>query len=73
MFSAITAISGSYPDIARNPDKYFFENIFFILIGIFYLSGEPISPHLLRCDPFAVDDHSFMGRRLAYAAISTRE
>jgi len=35
MLSAITAISGSYPDIARNPDKHFFENKFFILFGIF--------------------------------------
>jgi len=30
-------------------------------IGIFYPSGEPILLHLLRCDPFAVDDHSCMG------------
>ena len=45
----------------------------YILIGIFYPLGEPISPHLLRCAPFAVDDHSFMDRRLASAATSTRE
>jgi len=32
----ITAISGSYPDIARNPDKFFFKKKFFIFIGIFY-------------------------------------
>jgi hypothetical protein len=44
----------------------------FFSIGIFYPPGEPISPHLLRCDPFAVDYHSFMGRRLASAATSTR-
>jgi hypothetical protein len=44
-----------------------------IIIGIFYPSGEPISLHLLRCGPFAVDYHSFMGRRLAFAATSTRE
>ena len=73
MLSAITAIAGSYPDIAVNPDKYFFENNFFILIGIFYPKGEPILPHLLRYGPFAVDDHSFMGRRLASATTSTRE
>jgi len=60
-FSAITAISESYPDIARNPDKHFFENKFFILFGIFYPKGEPISPHLLCYSPFAVDNHSFMG------------
>jgi len=35
--SAITAISGSYPDIAANPDKNFFEKNLFILIGIFSL------------------------------------
>jgi len=35
--------------------------IFFrFFIGIFYPTGEPISPHLLRCSAFAVDDHSFM-------------
>jgi len=73
MFSANTAISGSYPDIARNHDKFFFKKKFFIFIGIFYPKGEPILPHLLRYSPFAVDDHSFMGRRLAPAAISTRE
>ena len=50
----ITAISGSYSDIARNPDMFFFKKKFFILIGIFYPSGEPISPHLLRSGPFAV-------------------
>jgi len=33
--SAITAISGTYPDIARNPDKYFLEKKLFIFIGIF--------------------------------------
>jgi hypothetical protein len=58
---AITAISGTYPDIAVNFDKYSFGKRLFILIGIFYLTGEPISPHLLRCSPFAVEDHSFMG------------
>jgi hypothetical protein len=34
--------------------------------------NEPILPHLLRYDPFAVAYHSFMGRRLASAASSTR-
>jgi len=33
---------------------------FLLVIDIFYLSGEPISPHLLRCSAFAVRDHSFM-------------
>jgi hypothetical protein len=42
-------------------------------VGIFYPSGEPISLHLLCCGPIAVEDHSFMGRRLASTATSTRE
>jgi len=44
-----------------------------LYVGIFYLSGESISLHLLRCGPFAVDYHSFMGQRLASTATSTRE
>jgi len=44
-----------------------------LYVGIFYLSGEPISLHLLRCGPFAVDYHSFMGQRLASTATPTRE
>jgi hypothetical protein len=51
----------------------FFNNFFILSIGIFYPSDESILPHLLRCDPFAVDNHSFMGRRLASVATSTRE
>ena len=30
------------------------------IIGTFYLSGEPILPHLLRCSGFAVKYHSFI-------------
>jgi len=63
----ILAISGSYPDIALNPDK------FFIFIGIFCPKGEPISPHRLRCSPFAVVHYSVMGHFLAAVAILTRE
>jgi len=44
-----------------------------IIIDILYPSGEPISPHLLRCGPFGVDNHTFMDRRLAVTATSTRE
>jgi hypothetical protein len=40
--------------------KLFKKNLS-IFIGIFYPSGEPILLHLLRCDPFAVDNHSCMG------------
>jgi len=44
--------------------KLFKKNLFYIHRGIFYPSGEPILVHLLRCDPFAVDDHSGMGHAL---------
>jgi len=70
---AITAISGNYPDIAVNKSITLFLRIFYIFIGIFYPSGEPISPHLLRCGLFAVKDHSFTGPRLASVANSTHE
>jgi hypothetical protein len=66
---SIIAISGSYPDIAVN----YYEKTFIHLIGIFYPSGEPISPHRLRCSPFAVVHYSFMGHFLAAAAILIRE
>jgi len=42
-------------------------------VGIFYPRGEPILPHLLRYDPIAVDNHSFMGRCLASVATLARE
>jgi hypothetical protein len=54
---AIKAISGTYPDIALN----YYEKSFLNLIGIFYPSGEPISPQRLRLSPFAVVHSSFMG------------
>jgi len=41
-----------------------FLNFLLIIIGIFYPLGEPISPHLRRYGPFAVDDHNFTGRAL---------
>jgi len=68
-----SAISESYPDIALNPDMFFFKKKFLIFIGIFYPPGEPISPHRLRCSPFAVVHYSFMGHFLAATAILTRE
>jgi hypothetical protein len=67
--SPITAISGNYSDIAVN----YHEKAFIYLIGIFYPSGEAISPHRLRRSPFAVVHYSFMGHFLAAAAILTRE
>lgn len=70
---AITAISGNYPDIAVNKSIILFSRIIYIFIDIFYPSGEPISPHLLRCGLFAVDDHSFTEPRLASVANSSHE
>jgi len=53
--------------------KFSLLSIYSLYVGIFYPLGEPISLHLLCCGPIAVDDHSFMGRRLASTATSTRE
>ena len=61
--------------------EYFSKNTFFfrmwfimfILYRHFLPKGEPISAHLLRCDGFAVDNHSFTRRRLVTEPISTRE
>jgi len=39
---AITTISGNYPDIVVNKSIVLFLRIFYIFIGIFYPSGEPI-------------------------------
>jgi hypothetical protein len=39
------------------------------MIGIFSLPGESISPHLLRCYPFEVDNHIFMGHCLIATAL----
>jgi len=39
---AIIAISGNYPDIALNKSIILFLRTFYIFIGIFYPSGEPI-------------------------------
>jgi hypothetical protein len=49
-----------YQEVILTLLKKLFEKYLFILIGIFYPSGEPILLHLLRCDPFAVDNHSCM-------------
>jgi len=49
-----------YQEVILTLLKKFSRRIFFIFIGIFYPSGEPILAHLLCCDPFAVDDHSGM-------------
>jgi hypothetical protein len=65
----MTAISETYPDIAVNHNEKAIINI----IGIFYPSGEPISPHRLRCGLFDVHKYAFTGRFLAARAILTRE
>jgi hypothetical protein len=50
-----------YQEIAITLLNKSVKKILFIFIGLFTLSGEPISLHLLLCDPFAVDHHSGMG------------
>ena len=60
-----------YQEIAITLLNKSVKKILFIFIGLFYLSGEPISLHLLLCDPFAVDHRH--GPRLASAATSVRE
>jgi amino acid permease len=70
---SITAISGTFPDMA----VCYYEKTFIILIGIFYPLGEPILQGgvgwRLHRSPFVVVHYSFMGRFLAIAAILTRE
>ncbi len=62
-----------YQEVILTLLKKLFKNYLYILIGIFYPSGEPISLHRLRCSPFAVVYYSYMSYFLAAAAISTRE
>jgi hypothetical protein len=69
ILKTITAISGSYSDIAVN----LFDKKIIYIDRHFFPSGKPILPHMLCCGPFAVDEHSFMGRCLASAASSTCE
>jgi len=53
-----------YQELILTLLKELFKKNFFIPIGIFYPSGEPILlggvGWMLRCDPFAVDNHSCM-------------
>ncbi len=53
-------ISEGYVSFPQNREQSFVFNLSSILIATFYSSSEPISLHLLCCEPFAVDDHSFM-------------
>jgi hypothetical protein len=50
-----------YQELILTLMRKIFKKYLFIFIGIFYPPGEPILLHLLRYDPFAVDNHSFMG------------
>jgi len=59
--------------LSKSRFKLSLLSIISLYVGIFYLSGEPISLHLLCCGPIAVENHSFMSRRLASTATSTRE
>ncbi len=45
----------------------------FSSIGIFYPAGEPISPQMLRCGPFAVGLPQLHDPHLASTATSTRK
>jgi len=39
---------------------FFVKLNFILIIGILYLTGEPILLHLLRYSTFVVKDHNFM-------------
>ena len=67
------AISISYFILPANQSDNSDFIVFFIIIDIFYPSGELILLHRLRCNPFAVVHFSFMSHFLAAAATSTRE
>jgi hypothetical protein len=49
-----------YQEVILTLLKKLFKKNLFKFTGIFFPSGEPILLHLLRCDPFAVDNHSCM-------------
>jgi len=59
--------------IHKNYRHFHKKELFNLIVGIFYPMGELISLHLLRCGPFVVEYHNFMGRRLTSAATSTRK
>jgi hypothetical protein len=58
------------------PINHFDNSVYiglFIIIDIFYPTGEPISLQSLRCSPLAVVHYSFVGPFLTFAATSARE
>jgi hypothetical protein len=72
MHHVITTTSGYYPDIASYLEKYFFKKKTIIFTGIFYPTGEPISPCRLRRGSFAAVYDSIISHILVAAAILTR-
>ena len=73
MFTFISVFSVCYFAFQENNLKTLFSLDFLFIINIFSYGGEPIIPHLLCCDAFAVQEYSFIRRRLASVAFSTRE
>jgi hypothetical protein len=55
------AVSGTYPDLALNLEKFFFKKEYLINNGIFYLPGKLISLHRLHRSLFVVVNYSFTG------------
>ena len=69
MYNLISKFSDFSFDFLENNMKTFLS-----IIDIFIpQGGESIIPHLLCCDAFAVPEYSFIRRRLASVAFSTRE
>ncbi len=73
MFALISVFSVCSFAYRENILKTLFSLDFLFIIDIFYTKGESIIPHLLCCDAFAVQEYSFIRRRLASVAFSTRE
>jgi hypothetical protein len=49
------------------------EYYHFLIIEIFYPTGEPISQHRLHCSSFVVVHYNFMSHFFAATATSVRE
>jgi hypothetical protein len=54
-----TLSSGQFGTATVNISCYDIHFPLFIVIGIFFLTGAPISAQTLRCPEFAVDNYSF--------------
>ena len=66
-------ISECYIVFSEYSFTYCISYVIFIIVDIFYPTGELISLQSLRCSPLAVVHYSFVGHFLAFAATSTRE